>query len=1210
MSAQETNAAEKTPMEQLQSWYDEYRNWHDPSPVEDLTRLEARLDLTHAHPSGIAQLFASGHVQLSSLFRDPGMLRAGERRLARVLEDQLATETMEGDARLSLAVGVASWNNQTMPLLLYPMQVDKDTDSDSLAHAQLRFTGTATVNSAFIRSMKDSGVILDADALLDSSQYEGNSPETSALFERITDLVGESIDSFTIEREIILGCFIHASTLFLEEGQTLLRRIGRGVTGNDLLDALAGDDKARQYLKEYPVPSFTPYDMDPHNELEIGDVDNITRYAAQIVSSGASVFIDLPNGRNAAATAAAIASRVMMNGRTVLYVPCVPNQKRRFVLQAKHNDISGMLLDLSDSASNNAIDHQLIAAVGYKPGNASSHFDQLSDELVGVRARLTRYLGDLHGKNQEWGVSAYETIQNLARISSLPTHPATHVRLGEQVARQLSGSMNDWSGKLVRAGELGEFRIGPEDTAWFKAAIYNESEAVNAYQRVVRLLEEYLPAVREQIRSVVQTCGFPIPNSMQEWNRQVVVLKNLRRVLDVFQPSIFERDIPAMIEATKTKADRKAEGTSMGFWERRRHIKEAKSLLRVGAQVEDLHEALLVVSKQAEQWRMFVPHGGWPVLPPKLDDIVETQEAIVSDLTALNTVLATTPDGAELESVPFMQLETRLQALFNDHRALDSLPERSTLEREFESNGLGDLVDDLRNRHVAPEAAPGELQLAWWTTIFELIVQSSPIISNQDGSVLSSASERFSQIDAEHVASVGPMVAQEMTKRLSELLFSRSHEANQLHTMLAGATPVPLSRLRRDYANILAATKPILVASPATLVASTPLERLADIAVIDAAAHISPQELMSVLARVDQVVILAHSETISSPAVKEIVGMLKRLRLAERPDRRDPRLVHFLETHGYGKIPMTIEAADSHNGVAYTRVHASSVPSVATGLVESSKEEIDAVVSLVIQRATGFTIVPASYSLTIVTLSPVHRQRIGIELKSRSAKDPALRKFLRHVRIVNFNEVCGIESTDAIISFGFAKTTHGRLMQQFGMLESNGGAAMLLDALALAHLHVDVVSAFGSSDLEDERLRQPGPKLMKQLLQWCEQLDALPMPKPQTSDLEPGTLLDDLAQRIRARGLNVAANYGYEGEQRIPLVVGLPGKPYVMAIMTDDAHFMSIESTRQRHRFTTDDLASLGWSVMVVWSVAAFVNPDKEVDRIVSRLAKLYGDER
>ena len=85
-----------------------------------------------------------------------------------------------------------------------------------------------------------------------------------------------------------------------------------------------------------------------------------------------------------------------------------------------------------------------------------------------------------------------------------------------------------------------------------------------------------LPATRKQVSSTVQTCGFPIPTTAQEWGRQVMVLKNLRRVLDVFQPEIFERDIDSMIEATKPKAQRKAEGTSMGFWERRRHIKEAK----------------------------------------------------------------------------------------------------------------------------------------------------------------------------------------------------------------------------------------------------------------------------------------------------------------------------------------------------------------------------------------------------------------------------------------------------------------------------------------------------------------------------------------------------------------------------------------------------------------------------------------------------------
>ena len=87
-----------------------------------------------------------------------------------------------------------------------------------------------------------------------------------------------------------------------------------------------------------------------------------------------------------------------------------------------------------------------------------------------------------------------------------------------------------------------------------------------AYQRVDDLLRRFLPATREQVARTVQTCGFPVPSTIREWERQVTVLKNLRRVLDVFQPEIFERDIDSMIEATKPKAQRKAEGSAMGFW--------------------------------------------------------------------------------------------------------------------------------------------------------------------------------------------------------------------------------------------------------------------------------------------------------------------------------------------------------------------------------------------------------------------------------------------------------------------------------------------------------------------------------------------------------------------------------------------------------------------------------------------------------------------
>ena len=88
-------------------------------------------------------------------------------------------------------------------------------------------------------------------------------------------------------------------------------------------------------------------------------------------------------------------------------------------------------------------------------------------------------------------------------------------------------------------------------------------------------------------------------------------------------------------------------------------------------------------------------------------------------------------------------------------------------------------------------------------------------------------------------------------------------------------------------------------------------------------------------------------------------------------------------------------------------------------------------------------------------------------------------RFLRHVRLVSLRDVAGGRATDVILSMCYAKTTHGRLLQQFGPLESTGGRGLLLDALALADHSLDIVSAFGSEDLDEERLHQSGPRFLK-----------------------------------------------------------------------------------------------------------------------------------
>lgn len=1237
-SAQAT-ASRDEKLRRINSWREQYKSKLAPSPLEDITKLSAQLELTHAHPSGIAQLFASGKVTLQALFRDSGMLRAAGRRLDRVFEDRDNKAHENGVSELSLVVGVASWSGNHVPVLTYPVRVIRDSGKDE-TYATIYFSGNVRLNHALVLRLQERGVNLSEDALFDGANYESGTPETSAVFDAICASARSVFPDFDIERDIVLGCFTDSGSRFLAESAQILQALKVGNVGNTMIDAVAGDERALKELAANDRQEYSPLDVDPHGEYEVGDVDNVVRYASGLAANGVSLALDVDAGSDSASIAAAISSRCVLAGKSILYVPNVMEQQRRFRHALSANEISSLALDVSDSHLAKHVDSQLIAAVGARQSVASSRFEQVCDELVGVKTRLNRYLGDLHGVDERWGVSAYHTMQNLAAIAMLPTHPCTHVRLDVAAARSLSGHLDEWAQKLHQADELGEFTIKPEDTPWFGASLFNENEAVAVYQRVVDVLLKLLPAAREHVKSTVQNCGFPVPATAREWGRQVTVLKNLRRVLDVFQADIFERDLSAMIEASKPKAVRKREGTVMGFWERRRHIKEARSLLRVGAKVDDLHEALKIVAQQAAQWRTFVPHGGWPVLPPKLDEIVSTQELLDRNLVALDAVLSTTRLGADLENVEFTKLDERLQALHDNRASLDTLPGRCVIERDLRGVGLEDLVCDLRRRNVTGSALDGELHLAWWTTVFEDIVNSSAIISNQDGSAMQDASDRFVQVDTEHVRSVGPMVQQETLKRLCELLFSRSQEANQLHTTLASnSSGVTFTKLMNSHADLLLAAKPIMVAMPSTLTMMTEFKPIVDIVILDSVEHLSNIELLSILARARQVVVIAHKNTVSSQSVNDLISVLPSVHVKSRATRRSLRLANFLENHGYGSLRHDVPVDKMQGKVKLHQVEASGVPVMSTGLIESSQREIDEVVSLIKQRATTFTVVPSSYVLAVVTLTSVFRNRLGAELKALAIKDENMNRFLRHVRLVDASESVGAAATDVILSLCYAKTSHGRLLQQFGVLEEEGGKGILLDSLALARRNLDIVCAFKSSDMEDERLHQDGPKLLKELLIWAEQLDDSPVNPTDFDEAKPeydqdkaenkaeaadaraeafdssvdsfnNVLFTDLADRIRARGLCVAVNYGFDKEHSIPLVVGLPDKPFALAVLTDDMRFMNIESTRERHRMFAQDLEYLGWSVMNVWSVGAFVNPEKEVERVVSRIGELYGEDQ
>jgi len=150
-----------------------------------------------------------------------------------------------------------------------------------------------------------------------------------------------------------------------------------------------------------------------------------------------------------------------------------------------------------------------------------------------------------------------------------------------------------------------------------------------------------------------------------------------------------------------------------------------------------------------------------------------------------------------------------------------------------------------------------------------------------------------------------------------------------------------------------------------------------------------------------------------------------------------------------------------------------------------------------------------------------------------------------------------------------------------------------------------VVSCFIFNDLDSDRLRSPGAVLLADLLALAARRStpdvALGRTAPQAGR-DPDRLVLDLAERLWRVGLLVDVDHRTRGSDRIPLVVGHPDLPdrMLVAVLTDDDAYVREPSVRVRDRQLPQRLERLGWTVVQVWSAAAFLDPTAEADAIVA----------
>ena len=1199
------------------------------SALSDVDRLgDAQLDLSAAHPSGIAQLFAGRPTRLSNLVREGSALVQAKRR-ARAVGAQAEDHAVRyGMASAFLAIGIASWTEDDdeegtpgpdvadtvsledaraataaahprrlrAPVLLRPVAITPrgrgEADYDLVLEASLE------INPLLASALRRRGALLDPAALARAA-FTASGFDPQPAVDRLRALGTAVLDGFELADRVVIGTFVHPEQSLVDDLDALIPVMRE----HEIVAAVAGDQRAADALTQ-PLPAHLTGDRPLEQERGVGDLDAAQAHVLDVIAAGHHLLLDAPAGADVAGTLAAVVADAAASGRTVLYV--AGHRRAAEALTARLSDLglADLVLDVAPGSSWRAeAGQRLLGAMTGEPSRVDAEkVGIVQRELLDRRSRLRAYVDALHARREPWGCSAYDALQALAKLTAARPTPRTTVRLPVAVAASLTAERRSQAAAdLVTVAGLGAFSDSTTTASWFGAEILTPERAQTALARVDRLLES-LPGLQRQTVEVAETTGLTQAVTAAQWSEQLGMLAGVRGALDVFQPLIFERSAADMVAATATAAWRTEHGVDMQAGVRRRLRRQAKDMVRPGRPVADLHSALVEVQVQRDVWRAHCPAGGWPRVPEGLARTEESFRTIRADLESLSEVLAPTAAGGDLITLTWSALIDRLRRLRSEQAALVTLPERTALLRDLRKRGLGELIDDLAARRVPAALVSTELELSWWSAVFEEILREDPGMAGYDGDALARLTAEFRALDRRHLDDRSLLYRASAREAVRVRLLASNVQTEALFGEIVEGRFSSLRQAVERYPEVARHLRPCLVVGPMLVPHVLPPTRTEDLVILDASAHLPMETVVGALARGRQVLVVGDTLCASGTALEALIGVLPVVDLRVAASKRDPHLTAFLAEHGYAKNVTATPLPTREALLRLDLVDGSGMPG-SSGTVEATRAEVDHVVDLVV----GHALSRPEESLAVITVSQVHADRVREAVLAQVRDNPALGEYFRADRGEPFvvADVTGAEglSRDAVVvSIGFGRTPHGRVLHRFGPLSEDGGAGRLLQALGATRRRMTVVSCFGVADLDESRLSASGARLLADLLRMLE--SAAPdassgRPSPEHSSGHDQLILD-LAERLWRTGLVVDLDHGVQGGPRIPLVVGHPDVPgeMLVAVLTDDDDYVSESSVRVRDRQVAERLEALGWTVVHIWSTAAFLDPRGEADAV------------
>lgn len=1188
-----------------------------------------RIELSTTHPGGLARFITGRTTLLSSLIRDDLALRTAKVAAGAIAAKGVELATARGIDAIHLGIGLAEWQvgNESFcaPILLRPLAIRRyGTDFE------LRLRGVAKLNPELARALETHfSIHLDSAAFAALAESDG-SFKPNPVIDRLRGLTSH-LDWFNVQPRLVVSSFADVAPKLTEDAADLVHPI---------LDALAGNTNARWRVES----AFVPVELGdtdakaPETDTLLLDADAEQEHVVAHINAGNSVVVRTLPGTGATQTIVnSIGSLVAQN-------------KRVLVVSPRRASLGGIAARLADvglgglAVTPSTLRRDVIRSISRAEKARQPHVADVDDALVRLRKILIDYRGALARTDPAIGVSVLDCLTELSRLSMLSDAPSTTVRLSSHAVEALAASRAKAAKAIVQAADLGEFRYGPGDSPWYGASFATSEEAAEAHALAKRLHRTDLPRLLVRAGEVIGGTHMRPFESITQLGVYVRLLTDIRDTLDRFLPIVFDRSLAELITATAPRR----ENRDMAGANRRRLRRLAKEYVRPGVHVGDLHDSLIRIQQQRMMWQRFVAVGAPPEIPVGIADVQVAWQSVEQDLASLDRPRGVAVPSEQLVNLPIETLGERLTQLAAESDVLHNLKERAEIREMLRTLELDALMADLAGRHVPSDQVAAELELAWWTSALESMLDNERALLGAKTDVLDRLEEDFRLVDDAHTKFAASRLSWQLAENWKIGLVDHPDEAVALKSLLRRGD-VTAAQLQENAPHLSRPIAPVWLASPYEIDRITDRMSFDVVILVDAGAMMTA-ESVTAIRRAKQVVAFGdpvtqtpaafqiaiadeYSPSIpslsaadleklhSSSALATLSTLLPTLQLTRSYRAGGEDLAELVNRRFYADRIESLPWAGSFLGHPSLRLHlvegGTGLPDARTGAVESVDAEVDRVVELVMQHA----VTKPRESLMVITASAAHVVRVQQAVVTAIARKPELAETILGDRPEPFTvttiDQAVAESRDRVIfSIGFGRTPHGRVLSDFGALGRPGGERLLAVAMTRARRSMDIVTCFESADIDESRMKFGAVALAAVLDD--VQARVADQAADATGVTHPSSLADpllvDLARRLRLHGLRV--ELGLRG--KLPLVVSHGGK--CLAIDTDAtlaiAQFeptatgdveapavpVRTASLRESLRLRPEMLRRLGWHYLRVHAFELFKDPDAVAARVASML--------